>query len=115
MNLVPRVAVIKTTTLKVRKEANTDSEVLTLFAIGDEYAVKKELDGWVKIAYEGNKTGYLSTDYVEVKTEFEEAVSIEEEQQRLEEEQAALHTEQTGDAGQGSASTENNSSSGSFQ
>ncbi|MDF2511966.1 MAG: hypothetical protein K0S04_1832 [Herbinix sp.] len=108
-----RVAVINTTTLKVRKEANIDSEVLTLFAIGDEYAVKKELDGWVKIAYEGNKTGYLSTDYVEVKTEFEEAVSIEEERERLEEEQAALHTEQTGNAGQTSASTENNSSSNS--
>ncbi len=107
-----RVAVINTTTLKVRKEANTDSEVLTLFAIGDEYAVKKEMDGWVKIAYEGNKTGYLSTEFVEVKTEFEEAVSIEEEQERLAEEQAALHTEQTGNAGSGSA--ENSSSSGSY-
>ncbi|HHV13155.1 MAG TPA: SH3 domain-containing protein [Clostridiales bacterium] len=110
-----RVAVVNTTTLKVRKEANTDSEVLTLFALGDEYAVKKELDGWVKVAYEGDKTGYLSTDYVEVKTEFEEAVSIEEEQERLEEEQAALHTEQTGKDRQGSASntTNNNSSSSS--
>ncbi len=88
-----RIAVVNTTTLKVRAEANTESEVLTLVPIEDELTVVQELDGWVKVLYDGDKTGFVSTDFVEVKTEYEEAVSIEEEQQRLALEQAAEDAE----------------------
>ena len=41
-----KVAVVDTTTLKVRKKASTDSTVLTLIAIGDDLKVTKELEGW---------------------------------------------------------------------
>ncbi len=89
-----RIAVVTTTTLKVREEANQESSVLTLLPIGDELFVEEETGDWVKVLYDGDKAGYVSRDYVEVVTEYEEAVSIEEEQQRLEAEQAAEDAEQ---------------------
>lgn len=84
-----RIATVTTETLKVREEAGTDSAVVTLIPIGDDYEVLKEKNGWVKIALSDNKTGFVSADYVKVETEYEEAVSIEEEQERLAEEAAA--------------------------
>ena len=89
-----RIAVVMVTTLKVREKASTAASVLTLVPIGDELIVEEESDGWIRVVWEGNKTGYVSAEYVELKTEYEEAVSIEEEQERLEAEQAALQEEQ---------------------
>lgn len=88
-----RIALVTTTTLKVREKASTESAVLTLVAHGDELIVKEEKDGWVKVIIEGDKTGFVSTDYVEIKQEYEEAVSIEEEEERLVAEQEALQAE----------------------
>lgn len=84
-----RIAVVTTTTLKVRENANTDSAVITLVPVGEELIVKNEADGWVKVSVYGDDTGFVSADYVDLKTEYEEAVSIEEEQERLEAEEAA--------------------------
>ena len=90
-----RIATVTTETLKVRKEAGTDFPVVTLIPIDDKYEVLKEMNGWVQIALNDNKTGYVSADYVKVTTEYEEAVSIEEEQERLAEEAAAQAAERT--------------------
>jgi uncharacterized protein YgiM (DUF1202 family) len=84
-----RIAIVNTTTLKVRKEASEDSEVLTLIPLGDDYRVLEELDGWVKIEYESGAYGYVSSDYVKVQTVYEKAVSIEEEQKRLQSENSS--------------------------
>jgi len=84
-----QIAIVTTTTLKVRENANTDSAVITLVPIGEELIVKKELDGWVKVSLNDGDTGFVSVDYIDLLTEYEEAVSIEEEQERLEEEEAA--------------------------
>jgi cell wall-associated NlpC family hydrolase len=89
-----RVAHVTTETLKVRVEPGTESQVLTLVTIGDEFIGKEEKNGWVKIVFEGDKTGYVSADYVELSYEYEEAVSIEEEQERLAAEQEAEEAEQ---------------------
>lgn len=104
-----RIAVVNTTTLKVRAKASTDSEVLTLIAIGDDLKVIKELDGWVKVQIDGDTNGFVSADYVKLQTSYEEAVSIEEEQERLAEEEAANNQGQNS----GSSNSGNNSNSGS--
>lgn len=104
-----RIAVVNTTTLKVRKEASTDSIVLTLIAIGDDLKVTKELDGWVKVQLEENSYGYVSMDYVMLQTSYEEAVSIEEEQQRLAEEEANLQSQNSTSTTSGSSSSSNSS------
>lgn len=83
-----RIATVNTTTLKVREEASQESSVLGLVPMADELVVTEELDGWVKVDIEEG-FGYVSTDYVELSTEFVEAESKEEEEARLEKERKA--------------------------
>lgn len=83
-----RIATVTTTTLKVRKEASTESEVLGLVPIDDELVVIEELDGWVKVEIEEGE-GYVSMDYVKLSTEFVQAESKAEEEARLAKEEAA--------------------------
>lgn len=75
-------AVVDTTTLKVRQDASTDSAVLGLVPINEELVVLEELDGWVKIAIEEGD-GYVSKDYIKLRTDFVHAESKEEEEVRL--------------------------------
>ena len=56
--------------------------------IEDELIVTEELDGWVKVNIEEGD-GYVSTDFVNMSTEFVKAESIEEERARLAKEEAA--------------------------
>ncbi|NLP34165.1 MAG: SH3 domain-containing protein [Clostridiales bacterium] len=83
-----KIATVNATTLKVREKANLDSKVLTLLPLGEELKVKSEKEDWVNIIYENNNTGYVSADYVDIRTEFEEAISIEEEKARIAQEEA---------------------------
>lgn len=75
-------AIVNTTTLKVRQEASTESIVLGLVPIQEELVVVEELDGWVKIAIEEGD-GYVSRDYVNLRTDFVHAESKKEEDERL--------------------------------
>jgi len=83
-----RIATVTTTTLYVREEPGTDSAILGMVPIEDELIVTEELDGWVKVNIEEGD-GYVSTDFVNMSTEFVKAESIEEERARLAKEQAA--------------------------
>ena len=77
-----RIATVTTTTLYVREDATTDSSVIGMVPIDDELIVLEELDGWVKVNVEEGD-GYVSTDYVNLSTEFVKAESKEEEAARL--------------------------------
>ncbi len=82
-----RIAKVETTTLRVRQEPNADSATLSLIPIDDELLVLEEVDGWVKVdTQEGD--GYVSAEYVSLKTEFVQAESKEEEEARLAKEEA---------------------------
>lgn len=81
-----RLAEVTTTTLKVRKDATTESAVLGLVPGGDILNVLEEVEGWVKVDVEDGP-GYVSTDYVKVYTENVEAESKEEEAARLKREE----------------------------
>lgn len=83
-----KTAVVKTTTLNVRAKKSTDSDVVTLIPEGGEYSVSKVYDNWVKISIDGDLKGYVSTDYVKVKTEYGEALTMKEIQE-IEEANAA--------------------------
>ena len=78
-------AVVNTTTLKVRQEASTESAVLGLVPIEEELVVVEELEGWVKVAIEEGD-GYVSREYVNLRTDFVHAESKAEEEARLAEE-----------------------------
>ncbi len=81
------MARVNTTTLKVREEASTESSVLGLVPIDDELIVTEELEGWVKVDIEEG-FGYVSTEFVDLHTEFVKAESKEEEEARLAKEKA---------------------------
>lgn len=83
-----RVATVNTETLKVRTTASTDAEVLGLVSGEDDLTVVDEsTDGWVGVST-ADGTGYVSTDYVTLDTEFTYAESKEEEAARKAEEKA---------------------------
>jgi len=77
-----RVATVTTTTLKVREEASTESAVLGLVPIEEELSVVEEQDGWIKVDIEEGY-GWVSMDYVSLRTDFVKAESKEEEEARL--------------------------------
>ncbi len=83
-----RVATVKTTTLKVRESAGTDAPVLGLVPIDEELSVLEESDGWVKVDIEEGY-GYVSADYVSLRTDFVKAESKAEEEARLKKEEDA--------------------------
>ena len=83
-----RMAIVNTTTLKVREEASTESTVLGLVPIEEDLSVIEEMDGWVKVSIEEGE-GYVSTDYVVLHTDFVHAESKAEEEARLEKERKA--------------------------
>lgn len=77
-----RIATVTTTTLKVREEASTESTVLGLVPIEEELSVVEENDGWVKVDIEEGY-GWVSMEYVSLRTDFVKAESKEEEEARL--------------------------------
>ena len=86
-----RYATVTCTTLYVRMEPTTESKILTMLPKGDDFVVVDESmrdDGWVMVTTAEGE-GYVSTDYVELRTEFVTAESKEEEAARLKKEEEA--------------------------
>lgn len=81
-----RIAKVTGETLRVRDNVGLDARVQTLVPKGEELDVKEELDGWVRVALDDDVEGYVSAEFVEIRTEFVQAESIAEEKARLEEE-----------------------------
>lgn len=104
-----RIATVTTTTLYVREEASVDSRCVGMVGLEDDLSVLEEegLDGWVKVPIEEGE-GFVSTDYVELHTEFVKAESKAEEEARLAKEAAARK------AANAAASKKGGSSSGSY-
>lgn len=82
-----KMAVVTTETLRVRKEATTDSSVLGLIPMGEELTVADETEDFVKVSIEEGD-GWVSKDYVDLRTDYVYAESREEEEARLAKEEA---------------------------
>lgn len=75
------VATVQINGLRVRKDASTDSGVVSTLAANDQVIVdtdEETADGWVAVRYRG-KTYYVSEEYVEVTLKTGEALTMEEE------------------------------------
>lgn len=77
-----RIATVTTQTLFVRADATTESSVIGMVPEGEELLVLDATEGWVKVDVEEG-TGWVSTDYVSLHSEFVQAESKEEEAARL--------------------------------
>ena len=73
--LAVTVAKVNTDSLKVRAEANTESEVITLVAMGEELEVSAVEGDWVKVLLDNDEV-YVSAEYVEVSAELGTAVTM---------------------------------------
>ena len=82
-----RMATVNTTTLRVRMEKSMDSGVLGLIPMGEDLVVLEETPDWVKVSIEEGD-GYVSTEYVDLRTDFVQAESKAEEEARLAKEEA---------------------------
>ena len=112
-----RLATVKTTTLYVREEATTESDIIDLIPVGDDLTVIDESmadTGWVKVTCNAGE-GYVSTDYVDLSTDFTVAESKNAEIARLakEEEEKKAAQEAAKKATQAAAAVEKANSSSS--
>ena len=73
--LAVTVAKVNTDSLKVRAEANTESVVITLVAMGEELEVAAVEGDWVKVLLDNDEV-YVSAEYVEVSAELGTAVTM---------------------------------------
>lgn len=63
-----QTAIVNTDTLKLRKEASTDSTVLELLNQGQKLEVIEQFGDWAKVKV-NNMTGYVHTDYIKIQEE----------------------------------------------
>ncbi len=77
-----RFATVTTQTLFVRMEPTTESSVLAMIPVDEDFVVTEETEDWAKITMEEGE-GWVSKEYVEIRTEFVEAESKAEEEARL--------------------------------
>ena len=83
-----RMATVDTQTLFVRSEPSLEASRLgIMLPRGEELLVLDEVEGWAKVDLEGG-TGWVSTDYVILRTDFVQAESRAEEEARLAKEAA---------------------------
>lgn len=75
MQAAELMAIVSTDTLNVRSEANTESSIWTQVSNSERYRVLNQLDGWVEIEMDST-TGYVSTDYVDVRYALAEAIKF---------------------------------------
>lgn len=75
-----KIATVNANILNVRSKASTNSSVVTKVPKNFNMEVLEEEGNWIKISF-GGKTGYVSKDYVHIKSDFKEAISIEEEKE----------------------------------
>lgn len=73
--LAVTMARVTTDSLKVRAEANTDSEVITMVPNGEELEVADVEGGWVRV-YLDDEEVFVSADYVEVSSELGTAITM---------------------------------------
>ena len=83
-----RIATVNTDTLRLRKEATTESGINALLSVGNKVTVLDEsIPGWYKVQYKSS-TGYVSAEFVSVETVYSYAESKAEEAARKEAEEA---------------------------
>ena len=75
MEQISKVAVVNTTSLKVREQPNTDCEVITLVPSGEELEVVEELDDWVKIMID-DEENYVSAEFVKIEEKLGSAITL---------------------------------------
>lgn len=87
------IAVINADALRIRAEASEDAEVKAMLSEGDEVDVIETDDEWTKISFEdgteGEDTGYISSEYISIRSTYKSGETVEEVKDREERSKAA--------------------------
>lgn len=108
---VKKIAKVQAETLRVRKNASTESKIIALASKDDKLKVKKQNGDWAKVKVDG-KTGYVSKDYAKVTYSFGKAKSMKQIQAEQAAKEAQKQAAQT-TIGNESASTSSSNTSNS--
>lgn len=76
-SIVKLLATVSADGLKVRAVPDLEGEIVSMVAYGEELEVVEELDGWVKILYDGQEA-YVSAEYVTVGKNLKTALNMSE-------------------------------------
>lgn len=76
-SVVEKTAISTTSSLRVRKEPNTTSDILTLLAVGDKIEAISTEGEWVKVQFSDGDEGYVSAEYVKIEDSIDSGESIE--------------------------------------
>ena len=102
-----RIATVTTETLFVRAEPSTECSIIGTVPEADDLLVLEETEGWAKVDVEEG-TGWVSTDYVSLHSEFVQAESKEEEARRLAKEEEERKKAQAAAAAAAAAAAQSN-------
>lgn len=75
--IVKKLATVSADGLKVRTAPDLEAEVVNMVAYGEELEVVEELEGWVKVLYDGQET-YVNAEYVSVGEDLKTALNMSE-------------------------------------
>lgn len=75
--IVKKLATVSADGLKVRVAPDIESEVVNMVAYGEELEVVEELDGWVKVLYDGQEA-YVNAEFVTVGENLKTALKMSE-------------------------------------
>lgn len=109
-----RIATVTTETLFVREEPSTECAIIGMVPEADDLLVLEETEGWAKVDVEEG-TGWVSTEYVSLHSEFVQAESKEEEERRLAKEAEERRKAQEAAAAKAAKSSKSSSGSSSTQ
>lgn len=88
MNVCGITGTVQAEGLRVRAEANTDSQIMGVTENGSKLSVKGELDGWYQVSLNG-ADAYVNAQYLDLDSLSSLALTVDEYQARLEAEAAA--------------------------
>ena len=98
-------------TVRIRKEANTDSEVLTVASLDDEVEIIEKEGDWYKVKY-SEFTGYIRNDMLEVKENTENTENSEVQETSENKEKTQPNQESTSDSNASNVETKNEEEKG---
>lgn len=75
--IVKKLATVSADGLKVRSTPDLEGPIVNMVAYGEELEVVEELDGWVKVLFDGQET-YVNADYVTVGENLKTALNMSE-------------------------------------
>jgi uncharacterized protein YgiM (DUF1202 family) len=75
--IVKKLATVSADGLKVRTAPDLEADVINMVAYGEELEVLEELEGWVKVSYDGEEA-YVNSEFVSVGEDLKTALKMSE-------------------------------------